>query len=148
FTTNPDRTHRNPNLLIWQRKPWLIDHGAALYAHHDWASVTEERTRNPFTLIRSHVLLARAGDLAVANDESAALLAADAIAEVIAAVPDELLLDDSEGRSEFASAADARERYVRYLTGRLDARAGWLAAMTEAQAQLRIEAPQHLKARR
>jgi hypothetical protein len=37
FCTNPDRTHRNPNLLIWNRKPWLIDHGAALYAHHNWA---------------------------------------------------------------------------------------------------------------
>src|SRR5690606_3444407 len=34
--TNPDRTHRNPNLLVWQGDVWLIDHGAALYAHHDW----------------------------------------------------------------------------------------------------------------
>ena len=37
LVTNPDRTHRNPNLLAWQRRLWLIDHGAALYAHHDWA---------------------------------------------------------------------------------------------------------------
>ena len=34
FLTNPDRTARNPNILIWQRRPWLIDHGAAIYAHH------------------------------------------------------------------------------------------------------------------
>ena len=27
-------------------RPWLIDHGAALYAHHDWASVDEARTRH------------------------------------------------------------------------------------------------------
>ena len=40
FLTNPDRTHRNPNLLVWQREPWLIDHGGALYAHHDWSNVT------------------------------------------------------------------------------------------------------------
>jgi hypothetical protein len=33
FAFNPDRTHRNPNLLVWQRRPWLIDHGAALYFH-------------------------------------------------------------------------------------------------------------------
>src|SRR3712207_636442 len=24
FLTNPDRTHRNPNILIWARRPWLI----------------------------------------------------------------------------------------------------------------------------
>jgi len=35
FLSNPDRTHRNPNLLIWNREPWLIDHGATLYVHHD-----------------------------------------------------------------------------------------------------------------
>src|SRR5437773_11403859 len=35
--TNPDRTHRNPNLMICNRKAYLIDHGAALYAHHDWS---------------------------------------------------------------------------------------------------------------
>ena len=28
---NVDRTWRNPNLLIWHRNIWLIDHGAALY---------------------------------------------------------------------------------------------------------------------
>ncbi len=26
---NPDRTWRNPNLLVWHRDIWLIDHGAA-----------------------------------------------------------------------------------------------------------------------
>src|SRR3954462_13541302 len=67
FTTNPDRTHRNPNLLIWNRTPWLIDHGAALYAHHDWASVDAERARGAFQMIRSHVLLEIAGDLSAAN---------------------------------------------------------------------------------
>src|SRR2546425_6043353 len=34
FTTNPDRTPRNPNILVWHGRPWLIDHGAALYVHH------------------------------------------------------------------------------------------------------------------
>src|SRR3954471_17656917 len=52
YTTNPDRTHRNPNILIWQRKPWLIDHGAAIYAHHSWATVDAERTRTAFPLIK------------------------------------------------------------------------------------------------
>jgi hypothetical protein len=148
LTTNPDRTHRNPNLMIWQRRPWLIDHGAALYAHHDWSSVDDARTRSPFQLIRSHVLLAVAGDLAAADAASADRLSADAIAEVVATVPDDLLMDPVAGSGDFPSAEAARARYRQYLTGRLAARSIWLAEATAAQEQLRIEAPQHLEARR
>ena len=36
FTANVDRTWRNPNLLVWHRRTWAIDHGAALYFHHGW----------------------------------------------------------------------------------------------------------------
>ncbi len=36
FTTNVDRTARNPNLLYWHKSLYFIDHGAALYFHHDW----------------------------------------------------------------------------------------------------------------
>src|SRR3954465_2946380 len=36
FVTNVDRTPRNSNLLMWHRRLWLIDHGAALYFHHSW----------------------------------------------------------------------------------------------------------------
>ena len=148
LTTNPDRTHRNPNLMIWQREPWLIDHGAALYAHHDWSSVDEARTRTPFLLIRSHVLLAGAGDLVEADAASAPLLSDDVIADVVAAVPDDLLMDPDSGSSDFPSADAARKRYARYLSERLTARGVWLDAAREAQQQLRIEMPQHLRARR
>src|SRR5687768_2884898 len=34
YVTNVDRTPRNPNIILWHRRPWLIDHGAALYIHH------------------------------------------------------------------------------------------------------------------
>src|SRR5512145_1853399 len=34
LATNVDRTARNPNLLWWHGRLWLIDHGAALYVHH------------------------------------------------------------------------------------------------------------------
>jgi hypothetical protein len=33
--TNIDRTARNPNLLYWHKSIYFIDHGAALYFHHD-----------------------------------------------------------------------------------------------------------------
>ena len=148
FATNPDRTARNPNLLVWQRRPWLIDHGAALYAHHDWDSVDDQRTRTPFALIRSHVLLAQSGDLAAADDECAAALGGDVIRDVVESVPDDLLVDPASGSNDFASAAAARARYVRYLTTRLSGPRAFLDEAVAAQAQVRLEPPLHLKARR
>src|SRR6266852_3245939 len=38
YATNVDRTARNTNMLMWHRRLWLIDHGAALYFHHAWSS--------------------------------------------------------------------------------------------------------------
>src|SRR5687768_12516446 len=39
FVTNVDRTPRNPNLLWWHKTLYFIDHGAALYFHHNWESL-------------------------------------------------------------------------------------------------------------
>ena len=147
FTTNPDRTPHNPNLLVWRRLPWLIDHGAALYAHHDWGSVDEARTVTSFPLIRSHVLLPAAGDLAAADAACAARLSPDVIAAVVEAVPDDLYLDHV-GEAAFASAADARERYRAYLTRRLRQPRAFAAEAIAAQGQVRREPPRHLSARR
>ena len=148
FTTNPDRTPHNPNLLVWKRRPWLIDHGAALYAHHDWGSVDEARTVTSFPLIRSHVLLHGAGDLAAADAACAALLSPDVIAAVVDSVPDELYLDHVGAPAEFASAADARERYHAYLSRRLMPPRAFAAEAIAAQGQVRREPPRHLSARR
>lgn len=148
FTTNPDRTARNPNLLVWQRRPWLIDHGAALYAHHDWASVDEQRTRTGFSLIRSHVLLPQSGDLAEADRECAERLQGDVVRDVLAALPDSLLVDPVTSDGDFATASDARARYERYLLTRLAAPRAFLAEAIAAQDQVRLEPPLHLKARR
>jgi len=148
YTTNPDRTPHNPNLLVWRRRPWLIDHGAALYAHHDWSSVDDARTVTSFPLIRSHVLLAAAGDLAAADAECAARITPDVIAAVVEAVPDELYLDHAGAAPEFASAADARARYRTYLTRRLMHPRAFAAEAVAAQGQVRREPPLHLSARR
>src|SRR5262249_30965265 len=56
YVTNVDRTPRNTNMLIWHRRLWLIDHGAALYFHHTWTDY-RERSRAPFPMIKDHVLL-------------------------------------------------------------------------------------------
>lgn len=118
FVSNPDRTHRNPNLMVCGRKPYLIDHGAALYAHHDWPSVDETRTRAPFPLIKDHVLLSSARDLHAADEELTQRLNNAVFHDVLGAVPDELF-DTEAIRSEFTTSTEARNRYVDYLTTRL-----------------------------
>ena len=148
FTTNPDRTPHNPNLLVWRRQPWLIDHGAALYAHHDWSSVDEARTVTSFPLIRSHVLLAVAGDIAAADADCAARLSGEVIGAIVGAVPDELFLDAAGAPAEYASADEARERYRAYLVRRLLHPRAFAAEAIAAQGQVRREPPRHLSARR
>ena len=132
FLTNPDRTHRNPNLMIWNRKAWLIDHGAALYVHHDWSAVDEARIRSPFAPIRDHVLLARATDLEDADARLAARVTPGLLRGIMAAVPDALLLD-AVSRSPFAKARAARDRYVDYLTDRLAHRASFVQEAVRAR---------------
>ena len=130
FVTNPDRTHRNSNLLVWDNKAWLIDHGAALYAHHDWPSVDEARTRTPFPLIKDHVLLALSGDLRASDAEMRAALDDATIRGALDAVPDALLMDTVRGR-DFDDASSARERYRAYLS---DRRAASALFVDEAEA--------------
>jgi hypothetical protein len=148
FTTNPDRTARNPNLLVWERGLWLIDHGAALYAHHDWSSVDDARTHAGFPLIRSHVLLAQSGDIGAADRRSVEILSRAAIHDVIAAIPDSLLVDAPSGATDFATAAEARARYERYLVTRLEGPRAFVAEAVAAQEQVRLEPALPLKARR
>src|SRR5689334_2332636 len=64
---NVDRTPRNPNLLRWHGRTWLIDHGAALYVHHG-AGDALARAGAPFAAIRDHVLLPVAGSVGEADE--------------------------------------------------------------------------------
>ena len=147
FTTNPDRTHRNPNLMVCQGRPWLIDHGAGLYAHHDWASVDDARTRTPFAMIRDHVLLDAASGIAEADAALAPRLTDAIIADVLGTVPDVLLLTSPAG-PEFATADEARRRYARYLRDRLAAPRVFVEEATAARTRLLAMPPVRRPARR
>ncbi|HYW49235.1 MAG TPA: HipA family kinase [Gemmatimonadaceae bacterium] len=147
FITNPDRTARNPNLMVWQRQPWLIDHGAALYMHYDWPSVNEARITTPFPLISQHVLLLRAADLDAANQTATAALDDDVLRAITDSIPEALLLDPVTG-DDSIDAVTARARYVDYLRRRRDASPVFTAAAIAAREALRASPAQPYSARR
>ena len=96
LVTNVDRTPRNPNLLVWHGRTWLIDHGAAFYRQYGDAPLAES-ARAPFAHIADHVLLAFAEPIATA-DERLAERAQDAVAGAAALVPDDWLGDAPTAR--------------------------------------------------
>lgn len=116
YVTNMDRTARNANMLMWHRRLWLIDHGAALYFHHSWANY-RERSRDPFKLIKDHVLLGFASALEAADAQMSALLTPALIDDVVNLIPDAWLLGDAP----FSSSDEHRAAYVEYLSNRLTA---------------------------
>jgi hypothetical protein len=102
--SNVDRTPRNPNLLVWHERLWLIDHGAALFFHHrDWDP--EVDAARPFAGIADHVLLPIAGPMPDPD------VPEDLVRAAVDAVP-----------SDWIEA----ERYFDYLTRRLARPRGWL----------------------
>jgi len=109
LTTNVDRTPRNPNLLVWHGRTWLIDHGAALYQHH--AGDLVAHARESFSLIADHVLLPQADALAEADEMLSARLGPAQIDAALAEVPDEWLGEDPESE---------RGSYREYLLTRLE----------------------------
>ena len=70
FVPNVDRTPRNPNLLRWHRELYFIDHGAALYFHHNWPT-SERMIESPFGAIRDHLLLPWASALGMPTSRPA-----------------------------------------------------------------------------
>jgi hypothetical protein len=146
LVTNPDRTHRNPNLLVWNRRLWLIDHGAALYIHHDWAGASDERVRGPFPLIARHVLLSRSDGLEVVDEPAAERLDRETLRAIIAAVPDELLAGPEYAGDLGAEAQ--RARYLEYLSARLRPPRAFVQSAVEERERLRTLRPLPLSARR
>ncbi|WP_214322412.1 HipA family kinase [Nonomuraea sediminis] len=99
---NIDRSWRNPNLLVWHGDVWLIDHGAALWFHHNW------KTADPLRKFDAtdHVLAPFATQLDRAAAELAPRITREVLEEVTALVPEEWLM------------GDPREAYVEHLLER------------------------------
>jgi HipA-like kinase len=107
LTTNVDRTPRNPNLLLWHERLWLIDHGAALYHQHRGLDPVVDAPR-PFPQIADHVLLARAGSITDADGRLRPRLDRRALESAVGLAP-----------AQWLAGGDAPEIYVEYLRRRL-----------------------------
>jgi hypothetical protein len=129
LTTNIDRTPRNPNLLIWHRQLWLIDHGASLYLQHSWTDLAN-RARTPFPQIAEHVLLPVASSIITAGKSCRPKITPDAITAIVNALPDDWLSECAP----FATPTDLRQAYIDLILTRLS-----VADAFEAEAELARE---------
>jgi hypothetical protein len=111
---NVDRSWRNPNLLVWHGDLWLIDHGAALWFHHNWPTADPLR---PFDG-SDHVLAPYAHDPRELDVD----VPRELLEQVTAAVPDQWLADEPG----FADPEEVRQAYVEHLEARLREPRAWL----------------------
>ena len=109
LTANVDRTPRNPNLLLWHDRMWLIDHGAALFLRTGGIDPAE------------HVLLPYAGSIAEADERLAPRVDQALLEDVARLVP--------EAWTSASSPVD-------YLAQRLEAPRGFVEKAERARARL------------
>ncbi len=130
---NVDRSPRNTNLLVWHGNLWLIDHGAALYFHHNWPGISgaglAAASQRPYVAAREHVLLPSAGSIREADESLAPILTEAVVREVVGLVPDGWLADEPG----FGGAGEVRDAYVEYLSARLRGERAWVDALEEAR---------------
>ena len=135
FVTNVDRTVKNPNLLYWHKNLYLIDHGAALYFHHNWPTDLpglEKAAESAFAPIRQHVLLRWASAIEKAGEAARAVLTRARFVEILESVPDDWLLPEPG----FPTPAAKRDGYVAYFTRRLDTSANFVQEALRARTEL------------
>jgi HipA-like protein len=131
LAANVDRTPRNPNLLLWHRNLWLIDHGSALYFHHAW-DMAADAARSRFPAIKDHVLLPWADGIAAAGARLAPRLGRAVLEGILAGVPDAWLAAEPR----FADPAAHRTAYVDHLVRRLEAASLFVEEAERARAAL------------
>jgi hypothetical protein len=129
LTGNVDRSWRNPNMLAWSGRPYLIDHGSALTFHHNWPSAAAWAGRD-FDCA-DHVMAGYSPDVDAAHRDLSPLVTEELLDSVIADVPQEWLCDEPG----FDEPSQLRRAYQRALRARLAAADNWLPgvrAVTES----------------
>jgi hypothetical protein len=116
---NPDRTPENPNILVWNGEPCLIDHGAALPFQYRWSAVNEDMPRRRDYPIERHLFGARAARLAEWDERLAARLPREVIERAVAQVPDDFLRPLLARGTGADKLARRRAAYLAFLWKRL-----------------------------
>jgi hypothetical protein len=124
YVANVDRSWRNPNLLVWHGRPWLIDHGASLYFHHGWTRGIGSPDRfavQPWD-VSDHVLARSVGQVAGLDEELAGSVTDEVLGAVVDDVPDAWLspVPGAETPDRLRAA------YVDFLRARRDGGRPWL----------------------
>jgi hypothetical protein len=117
---NVDRSWRNPNLLRWHGRLYLIDHGASLIFQHNWPSADGSARRA--TRLEDHVLMPFHPDLAAADAELSPLVKPETVAAALSLVPDEWLA----GEPGFAAPDDVRAAFGAWFDARMREPHVWL----------------------
>ena len=128
FVTNVDRTAQNPNLLYWHKSLHFIDHGAALYFHHNWQNI-EQMAQSRFSAIRDHVLLPWASRIADVDIHLRSRLTDTVLTGILNEVPDAWL-------ESGIAAAECRAEYLAYFQQRLASASLFVEEAIRARAQL------------
>jgi hypothetical protein len=125
---NADRSWRNPNMLLWHGKLYLIDHGATLTFHHRWETAAASVAR-PYDA-GDHALAGCGARIDEADRELSAAIDEDVLGQAAAEIPEVWLV----GEPGFDRPDQVRAAYVSQLSRRLAARQAWLPGLRAAAA--------------
>jgi hypothetical protein len=117
--------------LCWHRELYFIDHGAALYFHHDWQSMAS-KAESAFGQVKQHILLPWANAIEEANSLATKLLNPGLFAQILEDVPDAWLLSEAKD----LSAAEKRAVYLDFFTRRLSGSSKFVEEAIRARAEL------------
>ena len=131
FVANVDRTPRNANLLCWHRELYFIDHGAALYFHHDWKSMAG-KAESRFGQVKHHILLPWANMIEEVNSLAIKLFSPKLFEQILDDVPEAWLLPEATE----LSASEKRGVYLDFLTRRLSGSSKFVEEAIRARAEL------------
>lgn len=140
LVANADRSWRNPNMLVWRGRLYLIDHGATLSYQHRFATAAAAAARAYD--IADHALLRCRPRLDEADADLAAAITPEVLEEAAAAVPGQWLVPEPG----LEHPEQIRRAHVAQLTSRLAHRRTWVSAMREVLS--RPELPGREPARR
>ena len=116
---NIDRTALNPNLMRWQNKLWVIDHGAALPFQYNWAVVQESSPRSMTYAMDRHLFWHQVRHLDRWDVELASRVSAAVLQDGVAQIPDCFLRPLLNSTASAQQIERRRQAYAAFLWKRL-----------------------------